>query len=55
MLLTYHSSGRITIRSKENNSLDRDITIEELKQLLEMNNKVKAYIQKLTDECDIKY
>ena len=55
VILSYHSSGRITIRSKENNSLDRDITIEELKQLLEMNNKVKAYIQKLTDECDIKY
>lgn len=52
--LGYWSSGRITIRDIEND-LERDITIDELKQLLDINNKAKAYIQKLSDECNIKF
>ena len=54
--ISYCSSGTITIRKTDDDyEHDREITIDELKQLIEMNDKVKAYIQKLTDECAIKY
>ena len=44
-----------SFRDTEAEAREREITIDELKQLLEMNDKLKAYIQHLTDECDIKY
>lgn len=52
--LGYWSSGRITINDIEND-LERDITVDELKQLLDINDKAKAFIQKLSDECTIRY
>ena len=53
--IAFCSSGQILIRDTEAEAREREITIDELKQLLEMNDKLKAYIQHLTDECDIKY
>ena len=53
--ITFCSSGQILIRDTEGEDREREITIDELKQLLEMNDKLKAYIQQLTDECNIRF
>lgn len=53
--IAFCSNGQILIRDTEDESREREITIDELKQLLEMNDKLKAYIQQLTDECNIRF
>lgn len=48
------SSGRITV-ANENGDLERDITIEELKELLSKYEQIDALVEKLTVETHIVY
>lgn len=48
------SSGRLTV-ADENSRLERDITIEELKELLSKYEQIDALVEKLTAETHIVY
>lgn len=49
------SSGRLTIRDNENEDLERDITIDELKDLLSKYEQLDSLVEKLTAETHIVY
>ena len=49
------SNGRLTIKDNNNEELERDITIDELKELLSKYEQVDALIEKLTKETHIVY
>ncbi len=53
--ISYCSSGAINIHSSEDIDKDREITIDELKALLEKYKQLEEYINKLSGEIHITY
>lgn len=53
--LVFWSTGKIEIRDEQNKELTREITLEEIKELLAKHEQVEAYIEKLSQETKIRY
>lgn len=53
--LCYWSDGRITIKAEPGSDLERDITIDELKELLSKYDRLDALVEKITAETHIVY
>ena len=53
--LVFWSTGKLEICDEHNKDLTRELTIDEIKELLAKHEKVEAYIEKLSKETNIRY
>lgn len=53
--LVFWSTGKIEIRDEHNKELTRELTLDEIKELLEKHEQVESYIEKLSKETNIRY